>query len=137
MLLEIKPMSDPNFVARHGQQLVVEVVAAKMRVSIGGEHLVDIAFARGNQLEDGNVERAAAQIVNGHAAPPLFVQSIGQRRSGRLVHQTQNLEPGQTPGVLGRLPLRVVKIRRHGDDGAIDAFAEEALGPTLQLAQDK
>ncbi len=108
-----------------------------MGVSIGREHLVDVAFARGDQLEDRNVEGAAAQIVNGYAAAPLFVQSISQRRRGRFIHQSQNFKTCETSRILGRLPLRVVKIRRHCDHRAIHAFVEEALGPALEFLEDE
>jgi len=58
---------------------IVDVVAAQVRVAIGGKNLEDIAIGRGDQLEDGNVERASAKIVNGNFAALFFVEAIGQR----------------------------------------------------------
>src|SRR6266436_2804219 len=46
-------------------QKIVNVVAAKMSVAVGGKNLENIAVARGDQFEDGNVEGAAAEIVDG------------------------------------------------------------------------
>ena len=60
-----------------GLQEIVDIVAAEMRVAVGGEDLVDVAFAGGDQLQDGNIERAAAEIVDGHVAALFFVQAIG------------------------------------------------------------
>ena len=40
------------------------------------------------------------------------------------------------PGILGRLPLGVVEVRRHGDDGLGDLLAQIGFGGLLQLPQD-
>jgi hypothetical protein len=109
-----------NFFARHGLQRVVDVVAAQMRVAVGREHLIDVAVGRRNEFQDRNVERAAAEIVDGYAAALLFVQAVGERRGGRLIHQAQDFEAGEATGVARGLPLRVVEIGGHGDDRALD-----------------
>ena len=91
----------------------VEVVAAEPRVAAGRQHLEDAAA----QLQDGDVEGAAAQVVDRDGALGALVQAVGQRGRGRLVHQPQHLEPGEPAGILRRLPLAVVEVGRHGDHG--------------------
>ena len=73
--------------------------------------------------EDGDVERAAAEIVDREHAVLLLLEAVGERRRGGLVEQAQHLEPGEPPGVLRGLALRVVEVRGHRDDRAADAAA--------------
>ena len=49
---------------RNAQQKVVDVVAAQVRVAVGRQHLEDAVV----QSQDGDVERAAAQVVHGDDA---------------------------------------------------------------------
>ena len=80
------------------------------------------------QLEDGNVEGAAAEVVDGDDAFLLAVESIGERRRGGLIHQAQHFEAGHAARILGGLALRVVEVGRDGDDGLRDGRTEVALG---------
>src|ERR1700674_231286 len=108
-----------------------------MRVAVGGEDLVDIAFAGRDELEYGNIKRAAAKIVDGHAAALLFVQAVGERSGSRFVDEPQNFQAGDFAGVLRSLALRVVEISRHGDNGTIDCLAEKSFRPVFQLAENE
>ena len=110
---------------------LIEIVAAKMRVAVGGLHLDD-ALAH---FEDRHVERAAAEVVDGDRFVLLLVEAVGQRRRGRLVDDAQDVQAGDLAGVLGGLPLRVVEVRRHRDDRVGDLLAEVVLGRGLQLLQ--
>ena len=121
-----------NLVERDGQQQVVDVVAAQVRVAVGGLHLEDAVA----QLEDGDIERAAAQIVDGDGARFGAIQAIGQRGRGRLVDQAKHFKSGHAARILGGLALRIVEVGRHGDDGLRDRRAEEPLGVALELAQN-
>ena len=56
---------------------VVDVVAAEVRIAVGGKDLEDIAVGGGNELEDGDVESPAAKIVDGDFAALLFMQAVG------------------------------------------------------------
>ena len=98
-----------------------------MRVAVGGEHFEDAVV----QTEDGDVERAAAEIVNGDDAFFALVEPVGQRGGGRFVHQPQNFETRHAPGVFGGLPLRVVEISGNGDHGLRDRRAERGFGVLL------
>ena len=126
-----------DFATRDVHKRVVDVVAAKVRVAVRGKNLVDIAFAGGDELQDGDIERAAAKIVDGNVAALLFVQAIGERGSGRLVDQAQDFEAGKAACILGGLALRVVEIRRDGDDCAVDGIVEKFFGPGFKLAQNE
>jgi hypothetical protein len=108
------------------------VVAAEVRVAVGRLHLDD-ALAH---LEDRDVERAAAEVVDGDRLVLLLVEPVGQRRRGRLVDDAHDLEAGDLAGVLGGLALRVVEVGRHGDDRLGHRLAEVVLGGLLQLLQD-
>ena len=111
---------------------LVEVVAAKMRVAVGRLDL-DHALA---DLENRDVERAAAKVVDGNRLVFLLVEAVGKRRRRRLVDDAHHFEPGDLSGVFRRLALRVVEVRRNGDDGLGDRLAEIFFGGLLQLLQN-
>src|ERR1700747_1051494 len=108
-----------------------------MGVTVGGENLEDIAFARGNEFENGNVEGAPAEIVYGNFAALLFVQAIGERGRGWFIDEAEDFEASNFSGVFGGLALGVVEIGRDGNYGAIDSFPERAFGPIFQFAEDE
>ena len=111
---------------------LVEVVAAQVVVAGGREHLDDAVA----DLDDGHVERAAAQVVDHHLLGRAVVQAVGERGGRGLVDDAQHVEPGDAAGVLGGLALHVVEVGGHGDDRVGDGLAEERLGVGAQLAQD-
>jgi len=99
--------------------------------------------ARGHDLEhaarqaqDGDVERAAAQVVDRVDALRRVIQPVGDGGSGRFVQQAQDVEAGQPCGVLGRLALCVVEIGRDGDHGADQLAAERRFAAFLQDLED-
>ncbi len=116
-------------VVRHA---LVEVVAAQMVVARRGQHL-DHAVA---YLDDGHVERAAAQVVHHHLLRRAVVQAVGKCGARGLVDDAQHVEARDLSGVLRGLALRVVEVRGHRDDGLGDVLPEERLGVAAQLAQD-
>ena len=112
---------------------LVEIVAAEVRVAVGGLDLDD-ALA---DLEDGDVEGAAAEVVDGDRLVLLLVHAVGQGRGRRLVDDALDLEPGDLARVLGGLALTVVEIGRDGDDGPVDLLTEIVLGGLFQLLEDE
>ena len=117
-----------------GLQQIVDIIAAEVRVAVGGEDLVDVAFAGGDEFENGNIESAATQVVNGDMTALLFVLAIGERGSRWLVDESQHFKAGELAGVFGGLTLRIVEIRGNGDDGAVDDFVEKRFSPIFQFA---
>ena len=115
-------------------ELHVEVFAAEERVAVRRLYL-EHAVA---DLEDGNIERAAAEVVDGDGLGlGLLVEAVGERRRGRLVDDAQYLQTRNLAGVLGRLALRVVEVSGDGDDGLGDGLAELGFGGLLHLLQDE
>ncbi len=119
----------------------IEILAAQERVAVRRDH-VDLRFAvHIRDFEHGDVERAAAEIVNGDLhlglSAVLLVDAIGERRRGGLVDDAQHVETGDLAGVFRRLALAVVEIGGNGDDGLRDRLAEIGLGGFLHLLEDE
>ena len=110
--------STPGFLLELGDDVVdqplVEVLAAEERVAVGREHLeLVLAFDVGD-LDDRDVERAAAQVVDRDLAVAfLLVEAERERGRRRLVDDALDVEARDAAGVLGRLALRVVEVRRE------------------------
>ena len=134
--LLIAPQVDPLVALELGQQplddALVEVVAAQVRVAVGRLDLED-ALA---QLQDRDVEGAAAQVVDGDLLVVLLVQAVGQGRGGGFVDDPLDVQAGDAAGVLGGLALGVVEVGRDGDDRLGDLLAQIRLRVRLELLQD-
>ena len=94
----------------------VEVFAAEEGVAVGRLHLEDAVA----DFEDGNVEGAAAEVIDRDGAGFLLVEAIGKRRRRRLVDDAQHFKAGDLAGILGGLALAVVEIGGNRDDGLGD-----------------
>ena len=66
----------------------------------------------------------------------FFLEAISQRRRGRLVDDANDFEAGNFASLLGRLALRVVKIRGHRDHRFAYFFAEKIFRGGLQFAEN-
>src|SRR5690242_12680600 len=84
----------------------VDVVAAKVRIAVRGFNF-DNAFA---DLENRNIESAAAEVENGYDLVFFLIEAIRQRRRRRLVDNSQDLKSRDLAGVLGCLALSVIKV---------------------------
>ena len=122
-----------EFVGEIADEPHVEVFAAEERVAVRRLHL-EHAVA---DLEDRNVERAAAEVIDRDGAGLLLVEAVGERGRGRLVDDAQHFEAGDLAGVLGGLALGVVEVGRDRDDGLLDLLPEIGLGGLLHLLQDE
>ena len=112
---------------------MIPVVAAQLVVASGGSDLEDTVA----ELQDGHVERAAAQVEHEDLLVLVrLVETVCQSSCRRLVDDTQDLEAGDLTGILGGLTLSVVEVCRDGDDGLRDRRANLLLSVVLQLLQD-
>ena len=111
----------------------VEILAAEKGIAVGR---LDLEHAIAD-LENGNVERAAAEIVDDDLAGSLFLQPIGERGRGRLVDDAKDLEAGDAAGILGGLALGIVEIGGNGNDGLRDLAAEIGLRGFLHFREDE
>ena len=111
---------------------LVKVFAAEESVAVGGFYFKNAVA----DFQNGNIERAAAQVINRDGAVFVLVQAVSQSGRGRLVDDTQNVKPRDFAGVFGRLTLRIVEIGRNGNDRLVDFFAQIAFGIFLNLLQN-
>ena len=111
---------------------LVEVVAAQAVVAGGGQDLDNAVV----DLQDGDIEGAAAQVVDHDLLSLLFIHAIGQGRGGGLVDDTLDLETRDLAGILGGLALGIGEVGGDGDDRLGDGLAQVGLGVALQLLQD-
>ncbi len=111
---------------------LVDVVAAEVGVAVGGFHF-DYAVAH---FEDGDVEGAAAEVVNGDGFVRFLVETVSERGRGGLVDDALDVETGDLARVFGGLALSVVEVGRNGDDGFGDLLAEVGFRRFLQLGED-
>ena len=106
---------DALFLLELGDDVVddalVEVFAAQERVAVGRQHFELLLAVDVGDLDDRDVERAAAQVIHGDLAVALFglVQAEGQRGRGRLVDDALDVQAGDAAGVLGGLALVSLK----------------------------
>mmetsp|Transcript_9996 Transcript_9996/g.40531 ORF Transcript_9996/g.40531 Transcript_9996/m.40531 type:complete len:666 (-) Transcript_9996:681-2678(-) len=116
---------------------LVEVLAAEEGVAVGRQHFeLHLAIDIGD-LDDRDVEGAAAEVIDGDLAVALamLVQAEGQGRGSGLVDDALDVQAGDAAGVLGGLALGVVEVGRHRDDGLGHFLAEVVLSRLLHLAQ--
>ena len=126
-VLLAEPLDEP------GDDGLVPIVAAEVGVAVGRLDLEDAVA----DLEDRHVEGAAAEVEDRDLLVLLLVQPVGERGGRGLIDDAQDVEPRDLARILRRLALRVVEVRRDGDDGLGDLLAEVRLGVGLHLRQDE
>ncbi|ADI04037.1 putative NAD-specific glutamate dehydrogenase [Streptomyces bingchenggensis BCW-1] len=126
---------DPVPALEPGDEVVddplVPVVAAEVGVAVGGLDLDDPLA----DLQQRDIEGAAAEVEDQDGLVVLLVQAIRQGGGRRLVDDPQYLQAGDLARLLGGGALGVVEVRRDGDHRVRDVLAEVALRVTLELLQ--
>ena len=134
--MPLDPRSRTFFLLELGNEplhnALVEVVAAQVRVAVGRFDL-DNAFAH---FENGNIERAAAEVIDRDGLILLLVEAIGQRGRRGLIDDALHVEAGNLARVFGGLALRVVKVGRHGDHSLSNRLAQISFSALLELLQN-
>ena len=110
---------------------LVEVVAAEAVVAGSGQHFDDAVA----DLQHGDVEGAAAEVVDHDLLVGLLVEAVGEGGRGGLVDDALDFQSGDLAGILGGLALAVGEVGGDGDDGLGDLLAQVSLGVGLQLLQ--
>jgi hypothetical protein len=131
VLADVHTVLRDELVGEQIDHAVVEVVPAQIRIATGREDLEDVLA----DLEDRDVEGAAAEVVDRDALGQPAAEAIGEGGGGRLVDEAQNLEAGDSARVLGGLALVVIEVGGHGDHGLAHFAAQLSLGHTLHLAE--
>ena len=102
-----------------------------MIVSRGGKNLYDAV----PYLYNRHVKRSSTKIVHKYLLRLTIVQAIGKSRRCRLIYDSEHIQPRYSSGILGRLPLAVVKISRDGYDCIRYRSAQITLSIALQLCK--
>ncbi len=110
---------------------LVEVVAAKVRIARSGLHF-EHAVA---DLQNRDIEGAAAKVEHEDGLVALLVQSVGERGGGRLVDDAQHLQPRDFTRVFGGGALRVVEVGGHSNHRRVHLFAQVGFGVRLEFLQ--
>ena len=111
---------------------LVEVLSTEEGVTRCADHL---EHSRAGDLQDRNVERAAAQIKHRHGPVDVLSEAVRQRSRGRLVDDANHVEASDGTCIFGCLSLVVVEVRGHSNDNLVDLFTEIVLRNHLHLLQ--
>ena len=97
-----------------------------------GRHDFDDTFSHG---QNAGVERAAAKIKDQHDLVLELVHAVRQGGGGGFVDDPEDIQSSDPAGIPGRLALRVIEVRGHGDYGLSDRLAEVIARVVDELAQ--
>ncbi len=103
-----------------------------MGIAVGGQNFGDAVA----HLDDGDIEGAAAQVVDHDLLVGFLIDAVSQGCSSGLVDDTLDVQACDGACVLGGLTLAVVEVSGDGDDRLGDLLAQVSLGIRLQLGQD-
>ena len=111
---------------------LIEILATKMSVTSGGEHLEDTVV----NCEDRDIKGATTEIEDNNVLLVLLVKTVGDSSSGRLVDNTEDLESSDRSSVLSSLSLGVIEVSGHGNNGILDVLTKVVLSDFLHLGED-
>ena len=87
------------------------------------------------ELQDGDVERAAAQVVDEDLVVEPAVEAVCERRGGGLVDDPLDGEAGEQAGFLHRVALVVVVVGGNRDDRFRDLLPERRFGHAFAVLE--
>ncbi len=103
-----------------------------MRIAVGRADFDNIVA----DLENRDIECTAAEVEDHDLLFLFLIEPICKRCRGRFVDDALYVEPCNFAGVAGSCALRVVEVRRYGNDRFGDRFAQASLGVCLDLLKD-
>ena len=103
-----------------------------MSIAIGGFDFKD-AIA---DFQHRDIKGAPAQVINGDFFVLFLIQPVSQRGGGRLVNDAQDFQTGDSPCILGRLPLRVIEISRDSNHGLGNLLAQAHFSVGFHLRKN-
>jgi hypothetical protein len=100
-------------------ETVVEIFSTKMGITSSGLYFENTLL----KSKERYIESSSAKIEDEDVtfASNLLVETVGERSSRGLVHDSVNVHSQDGSSILCGLPLRVVEIRR---DRVIDGYSE-------------
>ena len=102
---------------------VIKVISTEESITIGRFNFENTV----TQLEDGDIEGPTTQVINNNGFIFSFIQTVCQRGGSGFIDDPLDVESGYFPCLFGSLALRVVEVRRNGDDSVGDGSAEICL----------
>ena len=133
VLAEIDAVLFLELTGNEPDQSFIEVVTAKVSVTVGAEHFDQFVF----DFEDRDVEGSAAEVKHADFFFAFLFESIGESGCRGLVNNTGHLKTGDLACVLGCLTLSIVEVGGHGDDRLIHFMTEMILSGLFELSQDE
>lgn len=91
----------------------------------------------GGEIDDGDIERAAAEVIDDTFCVGVVLKSVGETRSCWLVDDPLDVQAGDFPGGHGGLSLPVSEVRRDGNDGIGDTATERLFGVAYEPLEDE
>ena len=137
ILREIHARITAEFSNQIVNDALIEVFAAEERITVRGKHFKLLVTVNVGNVNDRNIERAAAQVVHSDRAVrrAALVHTKGQCRGGRLIDDALHIQTSNTSGILRRLTLTVIKVGRHRNNGLRHGLAKIILSGLLHLAK--
>lgn len=114
-------------------QFGVEVVAAQVVVAVAGQYFGHVLA----EADDGDVEGAAAEVVDQDVFGFFMVGLVGQGGGGGFVDDARDVQFREPAGLAGGLPLGVREIGGDGDYGLGDRLAQGLLRGLFEPPQDE
>ena len=111
---------------------LVEIVAAEAVVTGSCKNLLNAVA----HLDDGNIEGAAAEVINHDLLIILFVYTVSKSSRRGLIDYSLDLKARYLACVLSRLTLGVGEVSGNGDNSLRDLLAEIGLCVGLELLKN-
>ena len=111
---------------------LVKIVAAEAVVTGSCKNFLNAVA----HLDDGDIECAAAEVINHNLLVVLFINAVCKSRRCGLVDYSLDLKACYLTGILCSLTLGVGEVSGNGDNSLGDLLAEISLCIGLELLQD-